>query len=202
MRCVPLVVTIFASVGCTSVPHDGATKFSHLRVHGQTVQVLNASQLNVTTDPSFHITGPHSFAKTEDTGYQFEVSLASFVAPHSVVTVTAERLIGTTKALNYTELPAASWPERDFLTRASGCAAITPEQAAAMSTQSGMQWILSEGFIAQGEFAFEASLLVAPDGQHEATIELIAPVASCEDAAAIRTALSELRARVLVRRGK
>ncbi|MBP6013402.1 MAG: hypothetical protein KBA31_14350 [Alphaproteobacteria bacterium] len=176
-------------------------KFQHLVVRDQTVHVQNPSQLTVEVGRGFRVTEPHNFTKQEDNGYHFEVSLVSFVAPHEVVSVAAERLVED-KALNYDELSAASWPDAGFLSRAKGCATLTVEQAAKMPEASGMRWIVEAGFIPNGAFAFEAALLVAPDRRHEASIELIAPVGACTDAHAIDAALDALRARIVTKRKK
>lgn len=169
----------------------------HLQVHGRTILAREVTALSVTAGPGLRLTGPHTFIKTEDNGYRFEVSLASMVSPDAVISVAAERLIEA-GALNYDDLAAARWPDAGFRVRASGCAVLTPAQAAAMPPQSGMGWILAAGFRPQGAFAFEAAILVAPDRRHEATIELIAPVKSCADPKAITTALDALRARIKV----
>jgi len=141
------------------------------------------------------MTGPHSFSKTEDNGFHFDVTLESYVSADSVVSVVAERLVESSR-LNYDDLQPATWPDAGFLTRAVGCAALTPDQAKAFPAESGMNWILEAGFDANGFFAFEASLLVAPDGRHEATVELIVPVSSCDDPAGIESALAALRKRI------
>lgn len=178
---------------------DERPSFSHLRMEGQTVHVLNSTQLAVTPGPGFTRTGPHDFLKVEEDKYHFEVSLVSFVEPSAAVSVTAERLVETS-ALNYDELPPAKWPDSGFLQRASGCATLTPQQAAAMPAQSGMKWLVEAGFVPDGSFAFEASLLLAPDKHHEATIELIARVNSCADTADVEATLSALRARIVATR--
>ncbi len=180
---------------------DEPLKFQHLIVQDQTVQVRNSTKLTVSIAPGFRLTGPHDFTKQEDNGYHFEVSLVSYVAPREVVSVAAERLVED-KALNYADLPAARWPDPAFLSRAKGCATLTADQAAKMPEASGMRWIVEAGFVPNGAFAFEAALLLAPDLRHEASIELIAPVASCADARAVGAALDALRARVVVNRTK
>ena len=176
-------------------------RFAHLAVGDHVVRVQNSTRMKVSLASGFRLIGPHNFTKQEENGYHFEVSLASYVSRNAVISVAAERLVEA-KALNYDELSPASWPDSGFLSRSKGCAAITPEQAAAMPVESGMQWIVDAGFEPSGSFAFEAALLVAPDRRHEASIELIAPVASCTDAIGIEAALQALRARVTVTRAK
>ena len=195
-RC--LWITAFVAIAV--VPISGATPpFEHLIVDGQTTQIQNTTRLRVSVGPGFRLSGPHHFTKTEDNGYHFEVSLLSYVAPDAVVSVAAERLLEDS-ALNYDDLKRGRWPDPSFLLRASGCATMTPEQAAGMPAESGMQWILATGFVPDGSFAFEAALLVADDRRHEASIELIAAVSSCDDSKAIDVALDALRERVTVTR--
>lgn len=178
---------------------DATPPFEHLVLDGKTARVQNATRLQVSMGPGFRLTGPHHFTKTEDNRYHFEVSLLSYVAPDAVVSVAAEHLVEDS-ALNYDELKPARWPDAGFLQRASGCATMTPERAAAMPAESGMQWILATGFVPNGSFAFEAALLVADNRRDEASIELIAAVPSCDDAKAVGTALDRLRERVTVTR--
>ena len=102
-------------------------------------------------------------------------------------------------SLNYENLSPAKWPNPAYLARASGCAEMTATMAAAMPAESGMSWILQAGFNPNGSYAYEAALLIAPDHRHEASIELIAQVASCGDAVGIEAALSSLRSRVKVK---
>jgi hypothetical protein len=192
--CLRMTAIFAVSVASTS---GAVPPFEHLIVDGQTTQVLNASRLQVSVGSGFQVSGPHHFTKTEDSGYHFEVSLLSYVAPEAVVSVAAERLLEDS-ALNYDDLKRARWPDARFLLRALGCATLTPERAAGMPAESGMPWILAAGFVPNGSFAFEAALLVAEDRRHEASIELIAPVASCDDAKAIEASLAALRERVTV----
>ena len=172
---------------------------SHLQVHGRSIVAREVSALTVVASPGLRLTGPHDFTKTEDNGYRFEVSLVSLVAADAVISVAAERLIEA-GVLNYDNLPAARWPNPSFRVRASGCATLTPAQAAAMPAQTGMRWILAAGFKPAGSFAFEAAILTSRDRRHEATIELIAPVRSCGDPDGIAAALEALRARIKVTR--
>lgn len=190
------------TLGATAVfAANASPSFRHLAVQGQTVAVRNANGMTVSLPAGFRRTGPHNFNKQEDNGYHFEVSLVSYVTPRAVVSVVAERLVERT-ALNYDELAAARWPDAGFLARAKGCATLTAAQAAQMPEASGMRWIVAAGFNPQGTYAFEGDLLVTPDRRHEASIELIAQVPSCEDSAAIVTALDGLRAQVRVKRRK
>lgn len=175
--------------------------FAHLQVRGRTVIVRDANQLSVTYAIGLRRTGPHNFIKVEDSRYHFEVSLVSLVARDTVVSIAAERLVEA-EALNYDELPAATWPDAGFRLRASACTTLTPAQAAAMPAESGMAWIRAAGFVPDGSFVYEASLLLAPDRRHEATIELIAPVKSCDDPAAVKAALATLRAHLKVTRAR
>ena len=195
-----LCLWMAAIVAMAVVPISSATPpFEHLIVDGKATQVQNTTHLRVSVGPGFRLSGPHHFSKTEDNGYHFEVSLVSYVAPDAVVSVAAERLLEES-ALNYDDLKRGRWPDPSFLLRASGCATMTPEQAARMPAESGMQWILATGFVPNGSFAFEAALLVADDRRHEASIELITAVSSCDDAKAIDAALDALRERVTVTR--
>lgn len=175
--------------------------FRHLAAHGQTARARNSTGLTVTLNPRFRPTAVHNFTKQEDNGYHFEVSLVSFVAPREAVSVVAERLVEKS-ALNYTHLTAARWPDAEFLSRAKGCAVLTPEQAAQMPEASGMSWLIEAGFVPSGAFAFEGDLLVAPDRRHEVSIELVAAVDSCADSKAIDAALDALRSQIAVDRQK
>ena len=116
--------------------------------------------------------------------------------------IDAQTRLVEAEALNYDELPAATWPDAGFRLRASACTTLTPAQAAAMPAESGMAWIRAAGFVPDGSFVYEASLLLAPDRRHEATIELIAPVKSCDDPAAVKAALATLRAHLKVTRAR
>jgi hypothetical protein len=195
-----LCLWMTVSFALSVVPNSSAPpSFEHLVVDGNTTRVRNETRLQVSVGPGFRLSGPHHFTKSEDNGYHFEVSLLSYVAPDAVVSVAAERLLEDS-ALNYDDLQRGRWPDASFLLRASGCATLTPEQAAGMPAESGMQWILATGFVPNGSFAFEAALLVADDRRHEASIELIAPVSSCDDSKAIDAALDTLRGRVTVTR--
>jgi hypothetical protein len=199
MRAMMLVVATLVIVGFGSTFAENRTARELLRIDGRTTIARNASGLKVSVEPGYRMTGPHSFAKQEDNGFHFEASLESYVSADAVVSVVAERLVESGE-LNYDDLPAATWPDAGFLLRASGCKQLTPEEARRFPADSGMSWILDAGFEANGTFAFEASLLVAPDKIHEATIELIAPVRSCDDAAGITSALASLRKRITVSR--
>ncbi|MCX7057740.1 MAG: hypothetical protein NTZ79_11260 [Proteobacteria bacterium] len=188
-----LVATILS--GCAS-SDTGASRSSGLRVNERSV-LVRLPQMTVTPPAGFRVTGPHHFSKQEDNGYHFEVSLVSYVSPQKVVSVVAEHLVEDVP-LNYEDLPQAQWPNAAFLARASGCASMTSSAAAAMPAESGMSWILQAGFDPNGSFAYETALLVAPDRRHEASIELIARVASCNDPAGIEAALKSLRNRIKV----
>jgi hypothetical protein len=183
--------------GSTFAEHAPAPEL--LRIQGRTTIVQNTTDLKVTVDPGFRMTGPHSFAKVEDNGFHFEVSLESYVSADAVVSIVSEHLVESSK-LNYDDLAKAKWPDAGFLLRASGCKQMTADEARTFPPESGMSWILDAGFEASGTFAFEASLLLAPDKRHEATIELIVPVSSCDDAAGIESALASLRKRIAVNR--
>ena len=188
---------VFASTAALAA--NAPLGFRHLFVRGPTVQVRNLTQMAVSLPPRFRRTAPHNFTKQEENGYHFEVSLISYVAPREVVSVVAERLVEDV-ALNYDSLPPARWPDSGFLARAKGCATLTAAQAAQMPEASGMRWIVAAGFVPDGTYAFEGDLLLAPDLRHEASIELIAQVASCSDPRGVDAALNALRAKVLVKR--
>ena len=162
----------------------------------RSVQV-RSPQLTVKAPRGFRRSGPHGFVKKEDNGYNFDVSLVSFVSRREVVSVAAEHL-REAGSLNYDSLPQAKWPDPGFLARASGCAKLTLPIATAMPAESGMHWILEAGFDPNGSYAYEAALLVAPDHRHEATIEMITEVKSCDDPIAVEAARASLRNRIRV----
>jgi hypothetical protein len=201
MRAMIRVFATLVLAGFGSAVAQNRPAHELLRIDGSTTFVRNDSGLKVSVEPGFEMTGPHSFSKQEDNGFHFEVSLESYVSANALVSVVAERLVESDQ-LNYEELPAAKWPDSGFLLRASGCKLLTPEEARTFSAESGMSWILDAGFEADGSYAFEASLLVASDKIHEATIELIAPVKTCDDAVGIESALASLRKRVSVSRSR
>lgn len=190
---------IFLVCSINAASAGGMPKRELLKVEGRTTTVQNATGLSVSVGPEFRMTGPHSFSKAEENGFHFDVTLESYVSANSVVSVVAERLVESSR-LNYDDLLPATWPDAGFLTRAAGCAALTTDQAKAFPADSGMRWILEAGFDANGTFAFEAALLLAPDGRHEATVELIVPVSSCDDPAGIESAMIALRKRISVNR--
>ncbi len=196
------LLAMLAGLGAFAAPAIAADAgFAHLQLRGRTITAPQANNLTVVVAKGPRLTGPHDFTKVEENGYHFEVSLVSIVARDSVISVAGEGLVEA-GALSYDDLPAARWPDPGFLRRASGCAAMTSAQAAAMPAESGMTWIRQAGFVPDGAFAYEASLLLAPDRRHEATIELIARVKSCDDTAAVEAALKALRARVRVTRAR
>ena len=197
MRVITWIVATLVACGFSCASAESGPLPALLKIAGRTTIVQNTTHLQVSVTPGFQMTGPHSFRK-EDNGFHFEATLQSYVSADSVISVVAERLVESSK-LNYDDLPKATWPDAGFLTRASGCTQMTPDQAKAFPAESGMSWILDAGFEANGTFAFEASLLMASDGRHEATIELIVPVSSCDDAAAIASALASLRKQITVK---
>lgn len=188
-----LVATILSSC---ATPDSGASRSSSLRVDERSAMV-RSPQMTVAPPAGFRVTGPHQFSKREDNGYRFEVSLVSYVNPQEVVSVAAEHLVEDVP-LNYEDLSQAQWPNAAFLARASGCSSMTSSAADAMPAESGMSWVLQAGFDPNGSFAYETALLVATDRRHEASIELITRVASCNDPAGIEAALKSLRNRVNV----
>jgi hypothetical protein len=201
MRAMIWVLTALVLVGFGSTLAENRPSPELLRIDGRTTIVRNASGFKVSVEPGFRMTGPHSFAKQEENGFHFDVSLESYVSADAVISVVAERLVESGK-LSYDDLPAATWPDSGFLLRASGCKPLTPEEASKFPEESGMSWILDAGFEANGTFAFEASLFLASDKIHEATIELIVPVRSCDDAVGIASALESLRKRITASRSQ
>lgn len=190
-----LVVSVAILSGCATAG-AGTMSPPTILASGRSAQV-SSPQLTVVAPPGFRLSGPHDFAKREDNGYHFDVSLVSFVSAHEVVSVAAERL-QESGSLNYDSLAHAKWPNPTYLARASGCAKMTSSVATAMPAESGMAWILEAGFNPNGSYAYEAALLIAPDHRHEASIELIAEVASCGDTVGIEAALNSLRGHVTV----
>ncbi|OYU70818.1 MAG: hypothetical protein CFE28_12930 [Alphaproteobacteria bacterium PA2] len=184
---------------CSGFPVAASeVRASGLRVSGGVVTVRSPA-MRVAAPAGFRSTGPHSFTKSEDNGYHFDVSLVSYVTPGQVISVVAERLVEDVP-LNYDDLAPASWPGPSFLARASGCVSMTSAAAAAMPAESGMAEILKAGFNPNGSFAFETALLLAPDRRHEASIELISRVPSCDDAGNVQAVLADLKGRIRVRK--